>query len=183
LQNIRNIREAGGGGLMDIGCYLIFFSRLIFGEEPTRVVALIEEHPETRTDILTSALLDFPSGHSIFTCSTRVTPYQRVQIIGTSGRIEVLIPVNAPPDEPCKILFDDGSDLSGRGIEVLEFAPCDQYTVQGDLFSRAIVEQNEPAIPLEESIKNMAVIEAIFRSAKSGKWESPMSGIKAFSLA
>ncbi|HEY5446241.1 MAG TPA: Gfo/Idh/MocA family oxidoreductase, partial [Pyrinomonadaceae bacterium] len=85
--NIRNIRETGGGGLMDIGCYMIFFSRLIFGTEPKRVVSLVEEHPQTKTDILTSALLDFPSGHATFTCGTRMTPYQRVQIVGTSGRL------------------------------------------------------------------------------------------------
>jgi predicted dehydrogenase len=124
--NIRNIPETGGGGLMDIGCYLIYFSRLIFGAEPTRAVSLIEVHPETKTDILTSALLDFPAGHSLFTCSTRVTPYQRVQIIGTKGRIEVQIPVNAPPDLPCKIFVDDGSDLTGGAIQTIEFEPCDQ---------------------------------------------------------
>jgi predicted dehydrogenase len=172
-KNIRNIREAGGGGLMDIGCYLVYFSRLIFDEEPAKVVALIEEHPETHTDVLTSALLAFPSGQSAFTCSTRLTPYQRVQIVGTLGRVEVQIPVNSPPDQPCRVFVDDGSDLAGSGIEVLEFPPCDQYTVQGDLFSRAIRHDTEPAIPLEESIKNMAVIEAIFRSAKTGHWETP----------
>lgn len=174
-QNIRNVSEYGGGGLMDIGCYLVYFSRLIFGDEPTRTIGLLEEHPETRTDVLTSAIQDFPSGQSIFTCSTRVTPYQRVQILGTGGRIEIEIPVNAPPNQPCKLLIDDGSDLAGRGIEVIEIEPCDQYTVQGDLFSQSILDDKELPVPLEESIKNMAVIDAIVRSAKSGKWEAPFS--------
>lgn len=172
--NIRNIREFGGGGLMDIGCYLIYFSRLIFNEEPGRVVSLIEEDPQTRTDILSSALLEFPAGQAIFTCSTRVTPYQRVQIIGDKGRIEVQIPVNAPADLPCKMFVDDGSDLTGGSINTIEFEPVDQYTVQGDLFSQAIREDKNPAIPLEDSINNMAVIEAIFGSAKSGHWEKPV---------
>lgn len=172
-KNIRNIAEYGGGALMDIGCYLTYTSRLVFGEEPARVISLREEHPETRTDILTSAILDFPSGQAIFTCSTRVAPYQRVQIFGTLGRIEVEIPVNAPPDRPCRIFVDDGSDLHGLGIEVIEFEPCDQYTIQGDLFSKSIREDTEPPIPLEDSFRNMAVIEAIFRSAKSGVWEIP----------
>jgi predicted dehydrogenase len=172
-QNIRNIRETGGGGLMDIGCYMIFFARLIFNDEPTRVVSLIEEHPETKTDVLTSALLEFPAGHATFTCGTRMVPYQRVQILGTSGRIEVQIPCNAPPDEPCKVFIDDGSELSGRNIKTIEFAVCDQYTIQGDRFSQAIREETEPVLSLEDSIKNMAVIEAVFRSAKSGKWERP----------
>src|SRR5260370_36200660 len=99
----------------------------------------MEKHRETHSDVLTSAILDFPSGQSIFTCSTRMTPYQRVQILGTGGRIEIEIPVNAPPDAPCKILVDDGSDLAGRGIEMVEIEPCDQYTVQDDLFSQSVL--------------------------------------------
>ena len=173
LSNIRNIRELGGGGLMDIGCYLIFFARLIFGAEPRRVVSLVEEDSHTKTDTLTSALLEFPTGHATFTCSTRITPYQRVQIIGTKGRIEVQIPVNAPPDQPCKVFLDDGTDLTGRAIQTIEFETSDQYTIQGDLFSQSIRENCEPILTLEESIKNMAVIGAVFRSAKTGKWEAP----------
>jgi len=170
-KNIRNIRKIGGGGLMDIGCYLIFCSRLIFGSEPRRVVSLIEEHPATQTDILTSALLDFEEGQSIFTCSTRVTPYQRVQIIGTTGRIEVQIPFNAPPDKPCRIFIDDGSDLGGAAIEMIEFGTVDQYTIQGDLFSQAVRGEAELVLPLEDSIRNMAVIEAVFKSTDTRQWE------------
>ncbi len=172
-QNIRNIAEMGGGALMDIGCYLVFCSRLIFKSEPKRVVGLIQQDPMTRTDVLTSALLDFPTGQSIFTCSTRITPSQRVQIIGSHARIEIQIPFNAPPDRACKILIDDGSDLFGTNAEIVNVEVCDQYTIQGDLFSRSICEGIEPPVPLEESIKNMAAIDAIFRSAKSGQWETP----------
>jgi predicted dehydrogenase len=178
LNNIRNKPETGGGGLMDIGCYMIFFSRLMFGAEPKRVVSLVEEHPESQTDVLTSALLDFPSGHATFTCSTRITPFQRFQVIGTRGRIEIQIPVNAPNDHPCTILIDDGSDLLGKGIRTIEFEINDQYTIQGDLFSQAIRENRQPILPLEESIKNMSVIDAVFRSAKSGRWEVPMSDMR-----
>ena len=171
--NIRNIADIGGGGLMDIGCYLIYFSRLVFLDEPRRVVGLIQEDAVTRTDVLTSALLDFPEGQSAIACSTRMTPFQRVQIAGTRGRIEVQIPVNAPPDRSCRILIDDGSDLFGAGAEIIEFPICDQYTIQGDLFARAIRENHEPVISLEESLKNMAVIDAVFASGKSGQWEAP----------
>jgi predicted dehydrogenase len=118
--------------------------------------------------------LDFPSGQAIFTCSTQVAPYQRVQIIGTRGRIEVEIPFNAPPDKPCRIFKDQGGDLSGRSAEVLEFEVCDQYTIQGDLFSKAIREGTELAVPLEGSIRNMAVIDAVFRSAETSQWEKPV---------
>ena len=158
---------------MDIGCYLIYTSRLIFDQEPTRVLGIVEKDPEMQTDILTSGILDFPSGQSIFTCSTQLAPYQRVQIIGTSGRIEIIIPFNAPPDKPCRIFVDDGTDLSGRNAQTLEFEVCDQYTIQGDLFSQCIREGTEPAVSLEGSIRNMAVIDAVFRSAESGKWEAP----------
>ena len=173
--NIRNVPEYGGGALMDIGCYLVLFSRLAFGAEPSRVVGLVERHPETRTDVLTSAILDFPRGHSVFTCSTRVTPHQRVQIVGTRGRIEVLVPANSAPERASRVLVDDGSDLYGGSIETLEFAPVDQFTIQGDLFSRAVREGGDVPVPLEESVRNMAVVEAIFRSAESGGWESPAS--------
>jgi predicted dehydrogenase len=177
-ENVRNVAEYGGGGLMDIGCYMILFSRLIFQDEPERVIGLIQEDLTTRTDVLTSALLDFPRGQASFACGTRMTPFQRFQIIGTRGRIEVQIPVNAPPDRAARILVDDGSDLFGAGAEIIESEICDQYTIQGDLFSRSLREnQHQKAVmSLEESIRNMAVIDAIFRSGKSGRWESPAKG-------
>jgi predicted dehydrogenase len=172
-KNIRNIAEYGGGALMDIGCYLVYTSRLIFGEEPYRVVSLIERDRETHTDALTSGILDFPSGQSIFTCSTQLVPYQKVQIFGTQGRIEIEIPFNAPPDKPCRIYVDKGRDPSGRSAEILDFDICDQYTIQGDLFSKSIREGTDNFLPLESSIRNMAVIEAVFRSAETGNWELP----------
>ena len=173
-KNIRNILQYGGGGLMDIGCYLIYASRLAFGEEPSRVCGLVRYDPDTQTDVMTSAMLDFPSGPSVFTCSTQVVPYQRVQILGTERRIEIEVPFNAPPDQPCRIFIDDGADPSGRGAEILEFEVCDQYTIQGDAFSTSIRQGTDLPVPLEGSVRNMAVIEAILRSAKSGKWEEPL---------
>src|SRR6202035_3066589 len=156
-KNIRNILEYGGGAVMDIGWYLIYTSRLIFGEEPIRVLGIVEKDPEMQTDILTSGILHFPSGQSIFTCSTQVAPYQRVQILGTLGRIEIEIPFNAPPDKPCRIFKDQGNDPSGRSAQIFEFEICDQYTIQGDLFSKSIREGTDLVVPLEGSIKNMAV--------------------------
>ena len=171
--NIRNIPEYGGGALMDIGCYPITTSRFMFGEEPNRVQALVERDPEMKIDRLTSAILDFPSGQAIFTCSTQLVPYQRMHFLGTKGRIEIEIPFNAPPDRPCRIFIDDGSNLFGSNIVTETFPVCDQYTIQGDVFSRAVREDSEVPVPLEDAVKNMAVIEAIFRSAESGGWEMP----------
>jgi len=171
-QNIRNIPKYGGGGLMDIGCYPIVTSRFIFAEEPKRAFGLMERDPEMKVDRLTSAILDFPSGQSIFTCSTQLVPYQRMHILGTGGRIEIEIPFNAPPDRPCRIFLDDGSDLFGTRIKTVEFEICDQYTLQGDNFSRAVREGSDLPYPVADSVKNMAVIEAILRSSASGKWET-----------
>ena len=172
--NIRNIADYGGGGLLDIGCYLVFVSRLVFKEEPIRVLGLMETDPEMKTDILTSAILEFPSGHSVFGCSTQVSPYQRVHIIGVQGRIEIEIPFNAPPGRSCRVFLDDGSDLLGKRIEVFEVEACDQYTLQGDLFSEAIRTGGAQVLALEDSIKNMSAIDAVARSAVSGKWEKPV---------
>jgi predicted dehydrogenase len=172
-ENIRNVEEWGGGGLMDIGCYHIFTSRFIFDQEPERVIGVVERDSSFGVDILTSAILDFPGGQSVFTCGTRMVPSQRVQVLGTNGRIEIAIPFNAPSDKPTRIYVDDGSDISGGGIQTLEFEPADQYRIQGDLFSKAIRENGEVAVPLEYSIKNIAIIEAIFRSATTGRWERP----------
>jgi predicted dehydrogenase len=171
--NIRNQIEAGGGALMDIGCYLIHASRFAYAQEPTRVVGRIERDPQMHTDRLASAILDFPAGPSIFTCSTQLVPYQRVHFLGTRGRIEIEIPFNAPVERPTRMFIDDGGDLLGKGITTETFPTCNQYTAQGDAFSKAVLENTEVPVPLEDAIKNMAVIEAIFRSAESGQWVSP----------
>ena len=173
--NIRNQVECGGGALMDIGCYCIHVSRYAFGQEPTQVVARVERDPAMHTDRLTSAILDFPGGQSIFTCSTQLAPYQRVHFLGTRGRIEIEIPFNAPPDRPTRLFIDETGDLTGSGIVTETFPICDQYTLQGDAFSKAILDGTEVPVPVEDAIRNMAVIEAIFRSGETGQWESPQS--------
>ena len=154
--NIRNHLEFGGGALMDIGCYPITISRWIYDGEPQRVLGLIERDPVFGTDTLTTAVLEFAEGHSTFTCSTRLAPYQRMIFHGTEGRIEVLIPFNAPNDQPTQILLND---------ELIEFPICDQYEIQGSLFSQALRENSEQPIPLEDAVHNMIVIDAVFKSA------------------
>ena len=165
--NIRNQLDLGGGALMDIGCYPITISRWIYNAEPQRVLGLIERDPVSGTDTLTTAMLEFAAGHSTFTCSTRLAPYQRMIFHGTEGRIEVLIPFNAPNDRPTQILLND---------ELIEFPICDQYEIQGSLFSQALRENTEQPIPLEDAINNMEVIDAIFRSATTDQWEKPQKG-------
>ena len=172
-RNIRNIVEIGGGGLYDIGCYPITGSRFLFEDEPTRVVSLVERDPAWGIDRLTSAILDFPAGHATFTCSTQLVPYQRIQVFGTEGRIEIEIPFNAPPDRPCRIFLDDGKQLGNNGVIVEELPTTDQYTAQGDVVSRAIRTGDPLEFPLENSVQGMRIIDAVFRSADSGNWETP----------
>ncbi len=173
--NIRNQPETGGGALYDIGCYCIHSARHAFAQEPTRVCGLVDRDPQLGTDRLTSALLDFPAGPAIFTCSTQLVPYQRVHFFGTKGRIEIEIPFNAPPDRPTRLFVSDGSDLHGSDIKTETFPVVDQYTLQGDAFSRAILEGTPIPVSLEDGIANMAVISAIFASAKSSQWQSVRS--------
>jgi len=171
-RNIRNIADIGGGGLYDIGCYPITGARFLFEAEPSRVVSLIERDPEWGIDRLTSAILQFPSGHATFTCSTQLNPYQRMQILGTEGRIEIEIPFNAPVDVPCRIFLDDGSVLGNRGVTVEELPVTDQYTAQGEVISRAIRNAEPLEFPLENAVWSMRIIDAVFRSAESGLWEA-----------
>jgi predicted dehydrogenase len=159
---------------MDIGCYLINTSRWLFGEEPLRVMGLMEKDPELKVDRLTSAMLEFPSGQSVFTCSMQLVYYQRMQLLGTKGRIEITIPFTPPNDRPTQILIADGRDLTGGGMTTETFPACNQFTIQGEVFSRAVREGTNVPVPVEDAIKNMAVIEAIVRSAQSGRWESPL---------
>ena len=171
-KNIRNVPEIGGGAVMDIGCYPINISRFLFEREPIRVAALIDRDPEMNTDRLSSALLDYGSGHAIFTCSTQLVPFQRMQILGTKARIDMEIPYNIPTDRPSRIFIDDGSELAGRKARIEEFETSDQYTIQGDAFSRAILDNSDVAVPLENALGNMLVIEAVLRAGQSGRWET-----------
>ena len=172
-ENIRNRVETGGGAIYDIGCYLIHASRYAFRQEPSRVIALLDRDPQMGTDRLSSAMLDFPDGQATLICSTQLIPYQRLHFLGTRGRIELEIPFNAPTDRPTRLFIDATGDLTGSGISTETFPAGDQYTMQGDAFAKAICDGTPVPVPLEDSIANMAVIEAIFRSANSGQWEVP----------
>jgi predicted dehydrogenase len=171
--NIRNKKEIGGGALFDIGCYAVNTSRYLFGREPKRAIALCERDPEFGTDRLTSGMLDYGGAHLTFTCSTQAVSYQRVQVFGSKGRLEVEIPFNAPAQEPCRIFVDDGSTLSGASKKAQAFPVVDQYSLQSEDFSRAIRLGGSVENSIEVAVGNMRVIDALFRSAESGKWESP----------
>ena len=163
--NIRNMADIGGGGLMDIGCYNISLSRFIFDAEPTRILGIVEYDPQFKTDRIASGILDFGRGTATFTCSTQLSAYQRANIFGTEGRVEIEIPVNAPPDRPCRIWHQ-----RGNAIEEIVLDTCNQYTIQGDLFAQAILNDTPVPTPLGDAVANMRVIEAIVASGKQSAW-------------
>lgn len=166
--NIRNRADLpGSGGIMDIGCYPISLSRFLFDAEPQRVVALVNRDPVLQIDSLTSAVLEFAKGHATFTCSTQLTPYQRVNIFGTTGRIEIEIPFNAPEFSPTKVYYE-----TEAGLETITLDTVHQYQIEVDLFAQAILEGTRTPIAPEDAIANMKVIDAVFRSEKSGAWEN-----------
>jgi predicted dehydrogenase len=163
--NVRNQAGIGGGGLMDIGCYCISLARFLYGREPDRVAGDMKIHPEFGTDYLTSGVLDFGRGTSSFVCATLMTPHQHVDVFGTDGKIAIQIPFNAPPDEPTRIRHTRG----GR-TEEIEFEAADQYTLQGDLFARAVLNDTDVPTPLGDAIASMEVIDALRTSAESRRW-------------
>lgn len=163
--NIRNQAEIGGGGLMDIGCYNVSLSRFIFGAEPQQVVATLDYDPVFNTDRLATGILSFAQGTASFTCSTQLTPYQRVNIYGTAGRIEIEIPFNAPPDKPCKLWLQQGTVIEETVFEIV-----DQYTLQADVFARAVLDDTEVPTPLTDALANMRVLERLVESQQQGNW-------------
>jgi predicted dehydrogenase len=173
-KNVRSVRAWGGGALLDIGCYPIKTSRMVFGAEPLRVAGTIERDATLDgIDHITSAVLEYPAGQMVFTCCTQAAANQTARYFGTKGNVSLDIPFNPAANEVARLRIDDGRDLSGGGLTVEEIPPCDQYTIQGDQFSRAIREGSQPPVPLEDSLRNMAVIDAIFRSAETRNWEEP----------
>ena len=173
IDDVRSKPDYGGGALMDIGCYPITMSRWLFGAEPVDVVATLERDPEFGVDRIASAMLRFPAGQATFTVAGQLVPFQRMTLFGVRGRIELEIPFNAPPDRRCRIFVDDGSRFAGEAAEVIETPAVDQYTLQAERFADAIAGIGDVPVSLEDAIANMAVIDAIFRSAESGRWEKP----------
>ena len=172
--NVRNMADIGGGAAYDIGCYAIVSGRYFFGAEPLGVVSLIDRDPVFRTDRTTSALIDFGEGrHLTFTVSTQAAGYQKVNILGTKGRIEIEIPFNAPQGAATRIYLDSGKKFANEDAKTIKFAKCDQYQLQAEAFARAVQGKEKPEFGVDDAILQMRVLDAVFRSEKSGGWEKP----------
>lgn len=172
--NVRNMADIGGGAIYDIGCYPIVVSRYIFDAEPERVVSLVDRDPKFRTDRLASALMDFGKGRQLaFTVSTQVSPYQRVHIVGTKGRLEIEIPFNAPLGGAMTIYLDQAGKLGDASARAIRLPKADQYQLEGESFSRVVRGKERLAYGVEDAILQARVIDALFRSEKSAAWEKP----------
>jgi predicted dehydrogenase len=172
-KNVRNIADIGGGGLYDIGCYPIVIGRYIFAAEPVRAIALFDRDPNFGTDRLSSAIVDFGGGRQlVFSVGTLVVPYQRVNILGTKGRVEVEIPFNPPPDETTNVFLDEGKEFANRAAETIVLPECDQYRLQAESFTRVVQGKERQEFGIEDAVLQMRVIDALFRSEKSGAWEA-----------
>ena len=166
--DIRNVVEFGGGALMDIGCYSVNLSRMLFDGEPLRIEASVTRDPTTGVDVSTSAILEFGSGVATFTCSTRAEPDQRVHIYGTEGRISHEIPFNIPPDLPTHVFVTSGGDPPVHpDTEVLTFDPADQYAIQAERFAGAVLEDEPTPIAPEDAVANMRVIDAVLTAGRA----------------
>jgi predicted dehydrogenase len=168
-ENIRNKPEHGGGAIWDIGCYPVFTSRMLLGEEPIRLVASMEFDPTFGTDKLASVIMEFPSARAVFSVSTQLVPYQRMQFFGDQKELEIRIPFNAPPDRPCEVRLSSG-DIFRENFETIHFDTCNQYRIQAEAFTQAVVEDSEVPVTLENAKANARVLEAIFLSAKEKRW-------------
>ncbi|MFP4151588.1 MAG: Gfo/Idh/MocA family protein [Alkalispirochaeta sp.] len=164
--NIRNQLEAGGGALMDIGCYAVSSSRFLLGAEPKRVVALIDRDERFGTDRLSSGILDFGGVRTVFTVGTQTASSQEVQLFGTGGSLRVELPFNAYPDVPMAVHV-----TNGIGRRTIPAGPADQYRLQFESFSRAIREGRTAPIGADDAVANQKVLDALFRSAEKGGWE------------
>ncbi len=173
-RNVRNQPDIGGGALYDVGCYPIVTARYLFGCEPQRAMALVERDPDMGIDRVTSGLLEFPGGGQLsFSASLQLAPYQRVTILGSEGRIEVGVPFTPPAEHSCRIVIDTGKSLDGSSATTETFAPIDQYAAQCDLAAEIFRNEATQEFPIEDAIANMRVIDALYRSAESGRWEVP----------
>jgi predicted dehydrogenase len=165
-RDIRNRVDAGGGGLMDIGCYPISVSRWLFASQPQRVVGMFDIAADLGTDILTAGMLQFEKGVASFTCSTQLPRYQSAQILGTEGRLELPWPFNPEPAEPATLVHQP----NGKEAIIIRFPSCNQYSLQVQRMNEAILHDRPVPTHLQDALDNMRVIDAMVASRDSGSW-------------
>ena len=165
-KNIRNMREAGGGAIMDIGCYAVSSARFMLGAEPKRALALVNRDSQLGVDVLSSGLLDFGTAHAQFSVSMQAFPAQKVDVIGSSGSLSMRIPFNMYSDVPAELMV-----TTGVGSRVVRCGPAGQYRLMFETYSANLLAGKPEPTPAEDAMANMEALDALFRSEASGGWE------------
>ncbi len=169
--NVRNKSDIGGGGILDIGCYPVTAGRFFFEAEPKRVVSLVDRDPDFGTDRLASVVADFGGGRQLnLLVSTQMVRNQCLEILGTKGRVEIIIPFNAPEGSATALLVDHAHALDGSLARREVFAPSNQYTEMAEAFALAVLGQGTLDYGIEDAIRSMQVLDAIFESERIGAW-------------
>ncbi|NOE17474.1 Gfo/Idh/MocA family oxidoreductase [Ruegeria atlantica] len=160
-RNIRNRAETGGGGLRDIGVYVIGGARFATGQEPVSVQSAIRWQDDI--DIFTEIRAQFPGFTYSSYVSIRMHPHQEMVFHGESGLIRLTTPFNA------RVFGEARVELHRPGLEVqvTRFPGADHYKLQVEAFCRSIRDGAEYPCPLEFSRGTQEVIDRVFEGAVS----------------
>jgi len=174
--DIRNKLELGGGALYDMSGYVISACSLVFGRNPIRVVAAIDRDPVTGIDRLSTAILDYGGAHATITVSTQAGPagrgtHQLLSVLGSTGWLRMDFPLAQAVPHECHVMIGDATSIGGFETTSIRFEPVNQYTLQGERFSRYLLGDDVPVWTIETAAATMAVIAALFTSAATGQWQ------------
>lgn len=162
--NIRFSVELGGGTLLDGGCYPVNLCRWLYNRDPSVVSAMFEYDDHYAVDVAFYGILQFGDGQFGFASSgyrhARSVSYE---VYGDRGSVSVESFMTSDHKSTTVRLMIDG-EASER-----KFPPVNAYTLQADSFARCVREGETPITPADDAIKNMAVIEALIESGRTGR--------------
>lgn len=167
--NMRNRPELGGGVLADIGVYPVVAARFATGREPLRVQATVEHDPDFGTDRHASVRVDFGDVELTFHVSTQLAARQAIAFHGDAGYVELAAPFNSNLHEGDEVRLHDRDHAAMR---TFRYTGIDQYALQAEAFAAAALRGDASGtFPLEDSMRNQRVIDAIRRAGDTGRWE------------
>jgi predicted dehydrogenase len=166
--NVRLQPALGGGALLDMGCYTVNIVRMVFGDEPRRVLASWEIDPRFGVDVTTAGILEFSNGRiASVSCSFVAGGQGTYTVIGTEGTIEVpraiILGMDTRAPEGIVIIVDaDGNRREER------FAPTNQYRLMAEAFASAVLSGQPVPFPAQDAVRNLHVLDALAAAARSG---------------
>ena len=160
--NVRFSTELGGGALWDVGCYAVYATRFVLSSEPVRVCGIAYDSGNWGVDTTFSGTMGFESGAIAQVTGSLEQPFRcQLSADGPKGRIEI-------PD-----MFNDSGPIiiktkDGQQKQIISTPAPYRFVVQLDEFSECILTGKKPEFPAEDGLRNTAVLEALYQSAKSG---------------